>query len=100
MGSVKDLFDMKDICNVPGVFGEGPQRKSILPDKCRGRVWKTLLLGPHGYSLPETIKEDLGCVKDQRFRMSIKLVVHSLVYSLLLIMTAGTYWSRITGYLV
>lgn len=31
--SIKDLFDLQDVGNVPGILGKGTQRQGILPDK-------------------------------------------------------------------
>lgn len=64
MWSIKYLLHMKDICDAPCVFGEGAQGQSVLPNKCSRGVRKSLLLGPHGYSLPKAVKEHLWGVKD------------------------------------
>lgn len=64
MWSIKYLLHMKDICDAPRVFGEGAQGQRVLPNKCSRGVRKSLLLGPHGYSLPKTVEEHLRGVKD------------------------------------
>ena len=64
VGSVEYLLHVEDIGDDPGVFGEGAQGQRVLPNKCSRGVRKSLLLGPHGYSLPKTVEEHLRGVKD------------------------------------
>lgn len=61
---VKDLPDLHNIGDVPGVFSECPQRQSIFPNKAGGEVGQSFFLTSRRDPLLKTVKEDLGGMKD------------------------------------